>query len=728
MANGNKRLPNAFDRRFPRRNPYTSTGAYDYGPAAVLTEDFGEIGRGLEKGFDEAIDAATKAEERLDKYTKEAQESQDFEHTGINSIDNATSNIAYSAKEQLFDRKSLIGTQVPTDEKDRKGNVKTRMFTINDFNKFKNNLINNSKVWSGQLDLVNKTLEEYGKNENVSDVTKEAYLQSVGVTVNKDASYDVVVMPDGNFQVVSKTMEMGALGNMEEVKTYTNYKQTAINKTQEVNKFDAVADIENFKKTYAKRKKTFTIGNEVYRADEVLADMGLFTKHITEQSDEFDPALEAYVENFSNDKQKVIDYASKMGVKFGERKRDDNGNPTDQIGVTVVDPDTGIGKFKEDTNRIVIEEDGTLTLGEEARKNAKKRFKEAALGAFGKEEEVKINKFRKQTDETPDSPEFGVTVGGNVVKTFNTNLDPTSVSEFNNETGLPETKQQAFSFKDVSFSVFAANSLSLKQARDDYDKDFNETDNDDYYPAAPKTVSKEGESKTIQNTGNFRADNSDLYKTDGSSKLVGFGDLRDEKVTTENIKNRHIQMDSFALGVDMTQADLSELGITSVKNSRGGGRQLTGVSGVAFTYERYKNKGYKNPTDANLVGTAEDLENKYPRRAIGLRLIGNTVQSVIKSDQKSASATDNAPTMVDEQGSQTLTSIADTATKKETQTLTTDMISDTQIPQIIKLMAKKTEGLKRIFERYASQSNISNTQAFYKTMNQLKLIQASTKN
>ena len=161
MANGNRRLPNAFDRGIPRRNRYLSGGSYDYGPPAAITEDFGELGRGLEKGFDEAIDLAMKAEERLDKYTKEAQESQDFENTGISDIDNATRNIAYSAKEQLFDRKNMIGQDVPYTA--RNGKTKTRKYTINDFNKFKNNLVNNSKIWSGQINLVNKTLEEYEK-------------------------------------------------------------------------------------------------------------------------------------------------------------------------------------------------------------------------------------------------------------------------------------------------------------------------------------------------------------------------------------------------------------------------------------------------------------------------------------------------------------------------------------------------------------------------------------
>ena len=716
MANGNRRLPNAFDRGRTRRNPYLSSGSYDYGPPAAITEDFGEIGRGLEKGFDEAIDLAMKAEERLDKYTKEAQESQDFDNTGISDIDNATRNLAYSAKEQLFDRKNMIGKDVEYYDP-KSGKIKTRMFTINDFNKFKNNLVNNSKIWSGQINLVNKTLEEYEKNDQLSDVTKEAFLQSVGATVNKNLSYKINVDENGNFKLISSGTDINPYGgDEEEVQIISNYKQSAVNKIQEVNKFDAVADIEKFRKTYAERKKTFEIGGEKYRSDQVLADMGLFTRHITEQSKDFEPALEAYLDNFSNDKQKVIDYASKMGVKFGMIEMKD-GNPTGKRGYI----DKKTNKFVEDTNRIFIEEDGTLTLGEDARKNAKADFKKAVRGAFGQKTEGNLTKFRKQRPSpAPARTEYGITMTGNAAsQTFNTEKDPVSV--FNNTTG--RTTQKPFGFNDISFAGLSVNSMNAKEAREGYDNAFEA--NNKYPPAVnqalfgmKKVVNEAGEVIEKKfNLGNFEADNSDLY-INGNVRSTGFGGKNglpstDEDEMRDNIKAGHIAMDSFGIGVDMTSADLSELGITAVKNSGGSGRQLTGINGVAFTYERVENTKYIDPADGT-SDTPEELEKAYPKRPIGVRLIGNTVQGVTKASGRADTYT--------EEGAQTRTNIADTDITKETQQLPTDLIPDGQIPQLIKLMSKKSEGLQQMFAFYANQANISNTHAFYLTMQRLQQI------
>jgi len=718
MANGNRRLPNAFDRGRTRRNPYLSGGSYDYGPPAAITEDFGEIGRGLEKGFDEAIDLAMKAEERLDKYTKEAQESQDFENTGISDIDNATRNLAYSAKEQLFDRKNMIGQDVPYTT--RNGKIKTRKYTINDFNKFKNNLVNNSKIWSGQINLVNKTLEEYEKNDQLSDVTKEAFLQSVGATVNKNLSYNINVDENGNFKLISSGIDINPYGgDEEEVQIISNYKQSAVNKIQEVNKFDAVADIEKFRKTYAERKKTFEIGGERYRSDQVLADMGLFTRHITEQSDDFDKSLESYLDNFSNDKQKVIDYASKMGVKFGMIEMKD-GNPTGKRGYI----DKKTNKFVEDTNRIFINEDGTLELGEDARKNARADFKNAVLGAFGQKTEENLTKFRKQTPSpAPARTEYGVTMTGNLTQTFNTEKDQVSV--FNNTTG--RTNQKSFGFNDISFAGLSVNSMNAKEAREQYDNAFNQEAANIKYPPAvnqalfgmKKGVNEAGEViEQEYNLGNFEADNSDLY-INGNVRSTGFGGKNglpttDEDEMRDNIERGHIAMASFGIGVDMTSSDLSELGITAVKNSGGSGRQLTGINGVAFTYERVENTKYEMPDNPDEASNPRELEKHWPKRPIGVRLIGNTVQGVTKASGRADTFT--------QEGAQTSTNIADTDTTKETQQLPTDLIPDGQIPQLIKLMSKKSEGLQQMFQGYANQANISNTHAFYLTMQRLQQI------
>ena len=95
MANGrNRRQTRSALDRMARVRRFPGVGTYDYGPAAAITTDFGQIARDNLADFRNAQETARKARERIDKAQKEAQDAQDYERTGIKDVDAATFDLA----------------------------------------------------------------------------------------------------------------------------------------------------------------------------------------------------------------------------------------------------------------------------------------------------------------------------------------------------------------------------------------------------------------------------------------------------------------------------------------------------------------------------------------------------------------------------------------------------------------------------------------------------------
>ena len=633
------------------RNRYGSVPAYDYGPGGGIDTDFGAIASEVASDYEKRIEVAKEAREELQGYQKEATESQDYPHTGVASIDQSTMNIAEQAKEGILAARNKIGTVDP---------VTKKMYTISDFARFKNNLINGSKIWAGQAKLVESTMDTYSKNKNLSDITTEAFTKGVGATQDKDKSYDVKIDENGNFMLKTKDEN-----NKE---TLTNFKQTAINGVQEINRFNSTEDISEFQKVYANKKKTFDIGGQMYQAEEVMKNPVLFTQHITEQSDEFGAAKKAYIDNFMNDDQKVISYAyDNMGVKLGELKSDG----------TLVDENT-----------IAVGPNGQFVVGSTVRENAKTRFSQEVDGAFGVKKEGKAQRLGFAPAPSPSGKREDTGIFKKDLKqTYSTATQP-DVRTYTDKEGFKRTTTVKHGIQDINRMVALGKSMMSE------DPIANAAELID------KGVGLDGQEFDLNSSeykawkGNFDANNPDLVMVNDSGQTVERG----VGITSlDDVRAGNIDIEGFSLGLDMTAADLEEMGLTSAVSTA-----MTSINGASFVYER---RPKENATYGK-VGEDQNINDITDVVPIGLRFTGNTEISSMKRE------TSVEPNL---QGTTTETALTGSSKKTKQTQVMTNKIEDGRIPGYIKIMSKKSPNLQRAFNA-ALKNARSNTEAFYIAM------------
>lgn len=660
-----------------RRNRFASVPTYDYGPGGGINTDFGAIASDVATDYEKRIEVADEAQERIDTFQKEATESQDYPHTGVADIDQSTINIANQAKQGILDARNRIGTQF------KDANGVTRMYTIDDFATYKNNLINGSKIWSGQAKLVETTMDNYSKNDKLSGITTEGFINGIGGTQSKDKSYNVGIDEFGNF----KLKVQDADGN----ETFTDYKQTAINGVEEINRFNSTEDISEFQKVYANTKKTFQIDGQQYSAEQVLSNPVLFTQHVTEQSDDFEAAKNQYIENFKNDKQKVISYAyDNMGVKLGGF--DEEGNLIDQ-------------------NTIGVDSRGRFVIGTEVQKKAAERFTAEVNGAFGSKEEGKAQIMRQKpvVNRKRDTSFDNMTVGGNSSQTFSTDTN------FRLKTVGADgsTRTAQFGFQDVAYNLF------MKTSGMEADPEASAAN---LMEKSAKTSRAAGEPIFSRETldvvaadNEFKSQNTDFFDNTGAVRNRLYSDSEAVKVGSveleKSIQRGDIDIESMSVGVDMSASDMEELGLTGVNGS-----PLTSISGIAFTYERYK-ADVKESEDPTADGTIEELNRKYPKRAVGIRIIGNGNISTTKK------LSEGSPQLF---GAEEVGATGTQKNTKKTAQLTSGLIQDNQIPQIVTYMSKNTPGFERLFNERLNIPGVSRAQAFYSALQQIKNIKSNS--
>lgn len=643
----------------PRGNRYASVPQYDYGPAGAITTDFGQIGKDALEQQQKAMEIAGKARERIDKYEKEAQESQDYPYTGVASLDEATMNIAQQAKEGLFAAKQKIGTMQP--DPGRPG--KNKLFTIDDFASYKNNLINGSKIYKGTPDLVQKQLEEFSKNENISDISSDGLTKTLGSRLSTESAYNIKIDDNGNF--------VGSSLNKEGEKQNYDMKKLAMNGVQEVNKFDSISDIKNFQTVYANQQKDFEIDGESFTAEQVLGNPVLFTKHVEGQSPVFESAKTQYLENFKTDDNKVISYLyDRMGVKLGDK--DDKENSI------ILNSDTG--KFE---------------ISETLRNKAQKAFSQELEGAFGTKTTGKAQIMAKDRPVRGkiDTDRADVVIG-EMNQTFSTEGNQAITV---NEKG--QSNRSVHSFKDLDFSLHLTNSIGQEKVIDAASQSMDIDTN-----ATNSVLSTQAQQFLNQNKLTGR--NSDLYAggnirpkfvSESPDQALEIDKDTNEIAIEKDISSGALGIQGFSLGLDLNESDLTELGAVGMN-----GNALSGITGVSFTYERFKNKDFVQ--DASKT----DLESAYPRRPVGIRFVGNTTLKS-KSDTKGTF----------ESGQQLEKGTKIVGESKEVGQMMTNMIEDQQIAAYVKVLGKNQPGIQKAFND-ALKNGRTNTEAFYKAMITLK--------
>ena len=301
MANGrNRRQTRSALNRRARLQRFPGIGSYDYGPAAAITTNFGQVARDNLSDFRNVQETALKARERIDAAQKEASEAQDYDMTGIADVDKATMSLAADFRDHLREERNQIG-KLQDD-----GSV----YTISDFVAFKNNVINNSKIWKGHPELINKTLERM-RDDKVDPLAIEAYAETAGLILNPGGAYNVGSSRDGknkgNITISGK--------NPDGTEVEFDLKNFAVNGVQEFKTFDATKDIKDFQDLYAGTKQSFEIDGQMYTVREVMDNPLLFTKHIQTEPAEFEKAKETHLDNFMNDDLQVLSYLRQMGKK-----------------------------------------------------------------------------------------------------------------------------------------------------------------------------------------------------------------------------------------------------------------------------------------------------------------------------------------------------------------------------------------------------------------------------
>lgn len=539
---------------------FGTVGQYDYGPSGAITEDFGDVAKEVGTAFQKRVEVAEKAKERIDKYDKEALEGLDFPYTGVADLDRATMSIAQQAKEGLFAAKQRIGTMV--EDPNRPG--KKKMYTIDDFSSFKNNLLNGAKIYKGTPDLVQKQLESFSENENISDISSDGLTKTLGSRLSTESAYNIEIDDNGNF--------IGSSLNKEGERQNYDMKKLAMNGVQQVEKFDSIKDIADFQKVYASKQKDFEIDGQTYTAEQVLGNPVLFTKHVEGQAPAFESAKKQYIENFKTDDNKVISYLyDRMGVKLGSKGDEENS--------IILNSDTG--KFE---------------ISRTLRNKARDAFALELEGAFGTKTTGKAQILPKDKP-VKGATEKKATITPDLKQTFSSKNYP-NVGE--------SGQQKSHGAQDIIDKMRA---ISASRMSADPQSSMNAILNEGISVADKESA--QAAAYTAFDT-NFQNQNADLFK---EGKMREFGKIE----TKADIEAGKTDFEGVSVGFDLKEADLKEFGLVSSADT-----PMTGISGISFSYRRELIKG-KDSQYSTEVESGFDVDAQTRKIPTGIRLAGNSI-------------------------------------------------------------------------------------------------------
>ena len=546
MANGrNRRQTRSALNRRARLQRFPGIGSYDYGPAAAITTNFGQVARDNLSDFRNVQETALKARERIDAAQKEASEAQDYDMTGIADVDKATMSLAADFRDHLREERNQIG-KLQDD-----GSV----YTISDFVAFKNNVINNSKIWKGHPELINKTLERM-RDDKVDPLAIEAYAETAGLILNPGGAYNVGSSRDGknkgNITISGK--------NPDGTEVEFDLKNFAVNGVQEFKTFDATKDIKDFQDLYAGTKQSFEIDGQMYTVREVMDNPLLFTKHIQTEPAEFEKAKETHLDNFMNDDLQVLSYLRQMGKKVEYSHTAYDALSDDQ---------------KKSFDKMYLNKKGRFVVSDTLRKEAREKFKTQIDGAFGVVEKGNVTKlvnYNKTNTGGSGTPPKNVTVGP---------LDrANSAGDYKLEAGKP--------YSNVDIGISFARAMNPDFDSGPADKKFGAQGT--AYEINEPFIDTETQKKMGADMKNR---NPDIFTSKGA-KNYGYGEIKDGKISyddriklNEQAENGNIDIEGFGIGVNLTAAEISSLGITATSGGQDGklAPQFASLSGLSFTYD-----------------------------------------------------------------------------------------------------------------------------------------------
>ena len=341
---------------------------YNYSTSGgPIQEDFGAIGEKFLQGTRYVNSVRRAEQEKIQKQQEEIIKLSNFPLTGNSDVDQAAFRVTQGLRDDLMNSRKKVGVDG---------------YTRADHNSVYTNAMSSAKTYSGINDYMKNEIDRVGKDESLSDLTKDLYMKSLGSMFNKDSVYDVRVN-DGSI-IVDEFLGNDKDGNP--MTQETNVKKFMMNGGQDIEKFDPLDAFEELQELYMSNNQSFE-----YSVEDIAGNPALLTKHVTGNPEQFGTFLENYLDNFKNSDDKVAAFLyDEMGVKLG-----------------------GEDGIKHKDGRINLEGD----YGENLKTKAKENFKKYILDQVGLKEEGRFQFVpKKRTGGSGKyTPNMVVSNGGNII-------------------------------------------------------------------------------------------------------------------------------------------------------------------------------------------------------------------------------------------------------------------------------------------------------------------------
>ena len=695
MSNGRRRAPRSAFDRMARVRRFSGVGTYDYGPAAVITEDFGSIGQFVLESTKSQIETARKARERLAAAQKEAQDAQDYPLTGIADVDKATMTIASQYRNALRNNRDKIGKRYDDEGKeteDRKG----RLYTISDFVAYKNNVINNSKIWKGHPELIEKTLKRYQDDKTIDPITPEAYAQTVGLVTNPGGKYEIYVSDqpgrEGDIIIGGE--------NPDGTRVEYDLKTLAVNSVEEIQVFNPNNAIKELQTIYAGKVKDFNINGKPYTTAEVLGNPLLLTQSIKGQTKQFEQAKKDYLNEFAEDKQKVVSYLRQLGtdVEYDHMAYSDLSD-----------------QEKKDFDKIYLNEKGRFVVSDALKKKAKNKFGSRIDAGFGIEKTQGVTRLQKpDTGGTTGKPGDDLTV---------TSLSRTSAA--GDILTIDQSTGEQIPYDNSQIGIAFARASDPEFNNPDTNKKFG-SQGTDYTIGQPfidtATLKKMSADMIRRNQDLFQKDpitGEQKIKDYGYGRMGNYGIIYDTTTLESQAKAGNVDIEGFGIGANLIKEEINRLGITATSGGKGGevAPVFNGISGISFTFNR------KVPNfDYNSLEAIQgfDIDEKMPKNILGFRLLGTVTDSTLK--ERKIASTD--PGLIEDEMSGEITELqaSEYATSEANYETTSDLVPESKIPQLVELISRRQPNFETIFRKHLGTANVSAVKALYLAVKESQML------
>ena len=283
-----------------RRQPLS----YDSRKAGGMNQtNFGDIAKTFTEGQRYIREVAERTDKKIQENVNAVMESTDYKYVGQADIDSASADVMNGIRNDLFAEKAKIGVDG---------------YTVHDFNKVYNKAMNSAKSFGGIQEFAKTQLEAIEKNDKLSDIVKDGFLNNIGAAFSKDGKYRIDFKQG---DVIMTTYQEDEDGNV--IPVATDMKRFMVNGQDEIEKFDALGSVSDIQKIYMDRQKDY-LGVDF---QQIQGNPGLWAETLTTSGEgpKFKAFLDSHIENFSKSDEAIAYAYDTMGMKLGSYISQQNG-------------------------------------------------------------------------------------------------------------------------------------------------------------------------------------------------------------------------------------------------------------------------------------------------------------------------------------------------------------------------------------------------------------------